>query len=69
METCLPEDIDRRSHSHLVGIEIPAVELRKVSVFIGKDVNKVHEVFEVRKSNKLSLITNCKLCKDHSVGS
>ena len=51
-EKCLPEDIDRRSHSHLVDIEIPAVELRKVSVLIGKDVSKAHEVFEVRKSNK-----------------
>ena len=51
-EKCLPEDIDRRSHSHLVDIEIPAVELRKVSVLIGKDVGEAHEVFEVRKSNK-----------------
>ena len=33
-------------------IEIPAVKLRKVSVLIGKDVSKAHEVFEVRKSNK-----------------
>ena len=51
-EKCLPEDIDRRSHSHLVDIEIPAVKLRKVSVLIRKDVSKAHEVFEVRKSNK-----------------
>ena len=33
-------------------IEILAVELRKVSVLIGKDVGEAHEVFEVRKSNK-----------------
>ena len=32
-EKFLPEDIDRRSHSHLVDIEIPAVKLKKVSVF------------------------------------
>ena len=51
-EKCLPEDIDRRSHSHLVDIEVPAVKLKKVSVLIGKDVSKAHEVFEVRKSNK-----------------
>ena len=51
-EKFLPEDIDRRSHSHLVDIEIPAVKLKKVSVLIGKDVSKAHEVFEVRKSNK-----------------
>ena len=51
-EKCLPEDIDRRSHSHLVDIEIPAVKLKKVSVLIRKDVSKAHEVFEVRKSNK-----------------
>ena len=29
-ENCLSEDIDRRLHSHLVDIEIPAVKLRKV---------------------------------------
>ena len=46
-EKCLPEDIDRRSHSHLVDIEIPAVKLKKVSVLTGKDVSKAHEVFEV----------------------
>ena len=51
-EKSLPEDIDRRSHSHLVDIEIPAVKLKKVSVLIGKDVSKAHQVFEVRKSNK-----------------
>ena len=51
-EKFLPEDIDRRSHSHLVDIEIPAVKLKKVSVLIRKDVSKAHEVFEVRKSNK-----------------
>ena len=51
-EKCLPEDIDRRSHSHLVDIEIPAVKLKKVSVLIGKDVSQAHEVFEVRKSNE-----------------
>ena len=51
-EKCLPEDIDRRSHSHLVDIEIPAVKLRNVSLLIRKDVSKAHEVFEVRKSNK-----------------
>ena len=51
-EKCLLEDIDRRSHSHLVDIEIPVVKLKKVSVLIGEDVSKAHEVFEVRKSNK-----------------
>ena len=35
-EKSLPEDIDRRSHSHLVDIEIPAVKLKKVSVLIWK---------------------------------
>lgn len=29
-EKCLSEDTDRRLHSHLVDIEIPAVKLRKV---------------------------------------
>ena len=51
-EKCLPDDIDRRSHPHLVGIEIPEVQLRKVTVLIEKDVSEVYEVFEVRKSNK-----------------
>lgn len=51
-ERCLPEDVDRRSHPHLVDIEIPAVNIKKVSVLIGKDVSDAHEVFEVRKSNK-----------------
>ena len=51
-ENCLPEDIDRRSHLHLVDIKIPKVKLKKVSVLIGNDVSKAHEVFEVRKSNK-----------------
>ena len=46
-EKCLPEDIDRRSHPHLADIEIPEVQLRKVTVLIGKDVSEAHEVFEV----------------------
>ena len=52
-EKCLPEDIDWRSHPHLADIEIPEVQLRKVTVLIGKDVSEAHEVFEIRKSNKL----------------
>ena len=51
-EKCLPEDIDRSSHPHLVDIEIPEVKLKKVSVLIGKDVSEAHEVFEVRKSKR-----------------
>ena len=51
-EKCPPEDIDRRSHPHLADIEIHEVQLRKVSVLIGKDVSEAHEVFEVRKSSK-----------------
>lgn len=48
-EKCLAEDIDRKSHPHLVNIEMPEVKFRKVSVLIGKDVGEAHEVFEVRK--------------------
>ena len=50
-EKCLPEDIDKKSHPHLVDIEIPDVKLRKVEVLIGKAVSDAHEVFEVRKLN------------------
>ena len=42
-EKCLPEDIVRRSHPHLAGIEIPEVQLRKMSVLIEKDVSGAHE--------------------------
>ena len=51
-EKCLPEDINRRSYPHLVDIEIPEVQLRKVMILIGKDVSEAQEVFEVRKSIK-----------------
>ena len=51
-ENCLPEDIDRKSHPHPADIEIPDVKLRKVTVLIRQDVSDIHEVFEVRKSNK-----------------
>jgi len=51
-ERCLPEDIDRWSHPHLVDIEVPEMKIKKVSVLIGKDVSEAHEVLEVRKSNK-----------------
>ena len=49
---CLLEDIARRSPPHLADIEIPEVELRKVTVLIGKDVSEAHEVFEVRKPKR-----------------
>ena len=51
-ENCFPEDIHRISHINLGAIEIPEVELRNLTVLTGKDVSKVHEVFEVRKSSK-----------------
>ena len=51
-ESCLPEDIDRRLHPHLVDIEVPKLKIKQVSVLIGKDVSWVHVVLEVRKSNK-----------------
>lgn len=52
VEKCFSEDIDRRLYFYLVDIEIFEVKLKKVSVFIGKDVSEVYEVFEVRKLNK-----------------
>ena len=48
-ERCLPKDIDRTCHPHLRDIEITEVEVKEVCVLIGKDVDYVHEVFEVRK--------------------
>ncbi|XP_068684275.1 uncharacterized protein [Montipora foliosa] len=51
-ERYLPEDIDRRSHPHLLDIDVPDVKIKKVSVLIGKDVGEAHEVLEVRKSNR-----------------
>ena len=48
-ETCLPEDIDNSRYPHLKDIKIPEVQVKAVSVLIGKDVDYAHEVFEVRK--------------------
>ena len=48
-ERCLPEDIDNSCYSHLKDIEIPEVQVKAVSVLIGKDVDYAHEMFEVRK--------------------
>ena len=48
-ERCLPEDIDNSRYSHLKDTEIPEVQVKVVSVLIGKDVDYAHEVFEVGK--------------------
>ena len=48
-ETCLPEDIDNSCYPHLKDIDILEVQVKAVSVLIGKDVYNAHEVFEVRK--------------------
>ena len=55
-EKCLPEDIDRKSHPHLVDIEIPAVKKRKVSVLIEKDVSKAMTFLKF--GSRISLIAN-----------
>jgi len=44
-----PKGIDKSFHPHLKDTEIPDVEVKKVSILIGKDVDYAHEVFEVRK--------------------
>ena len=49
LERCLPEDIDNSRYPHPKDIEIPEVQVKAVSVLIGKDVDYAHEVFEVRK--------------------
>ena len=48
-EKCLPEDVDNSRYPHLKDIEIPEVQVKAVSVLIGKDVDYAHEVLEVRK--------------------
>ena len=48
-ERCLPEDIDNSCHPHLKDIHVLEVQVKAVSVLIGKDVDYAHEVFEVRK--------------------
>ena len=60
-ENCLPEDIDRRSHSYLVDIEIPAVKLKKVSLLIER-MSVKHMKF-LKSGSRKSLIANCKLCE------
>ncbi|KAK3734280.1 hypothetical protein QZH41_015132, partial [Actinostola sp. cb2023] len=44
----LPENIDKNEHPHLADIVIPIVDIPRVSVVIGKDVDEAHEVLEVR---------------------
>ena len=46
IERCLPEDIDNICYPHLKDIDIPEVQVKAVSVLIGKDVDYAHEVFE-----------------------
>ena len=48
-ERCLPEDINNSRYPHLKDIEIPVVQVKAVSVLIGKDVDYAHKVFEIRK--------------------
>ena len=48
-ERCLPEDIDNSCYLHLKDIDIPEVQVKAVSVLVGKDVDYAHKVFEVRK--------------------
>ena len=47
-EKRLPKDKDRNCHPHLRDIVILEVDVKKVSVLIGKDVNYAY-VLEVRK--------------------
>ena len=48
-ERSLPEEIDNSCYPHLKDIDIPEVQVKAVSVLIGKDVDYAHEVLEVRK--------------------
>ena len=48
-ETCLPEDIDNSCYPHVKDVDIPEVQVKAVSILIGKDVEYAHEGFEVWK--------------------
>ena len=48
-EKCLPKDIDKTCHSRLRDIEIPEVDIKKVSVLIGKDVSYAYDELGERK--------------------
>ena len=50
-ERSLPEEIDNSCYPHLKDIDIPEVQVKAVSVLIGKDVDYAREVLEVRKPN------------------
>ena len=41
-ERCLPEDIDNSCYPHLKDIDIPEVQVKAVSILIGKDVEHAH---------------------------
>ncbi|CAB4008456.1 Hypothetical predicted protein [Paramuricea clavata] len=51
-ERCLPKDIDRNLYPHLADLDIPDVNLANVSVLIGKDVERAHDILEIRKSKR-----------------
>jgi hypothetical protein len=48
-ERYLPKDIDRNLYPHLADLDIPGVNL---SVLIGKDVERAHDILEIRKSKR-----------------
>ena len=50
-EKVFPKSINRSSLPHLKNIDILEGQIPKVSILIGKDVDYVQEVFEVRKSS------------------
>ena len=66
-EKCLPEDIDRRSHPHLADIEIPEVQLRKVTYSLEKML--VEHMKFLKFESQTSLTVSCKLYEAHWVGS
>ncbi|KAK3697505.1 hypothetical protein QZH41_002101 [Actinostola sp. cb2023] len=45
----LPENINKNEHPHLADIVIPIVDIPRVSVVIGKDVDEAHEVLETEE--------------------
>ncbi|KAK6168071.1 hypothetical protein SNE40_021970 [Patella caerulea] len=49
-EKYLPHDMNLQDYEHLADIKLPDVEIKEISILIGKDVDEVHDIYEFRKS-------------------
>ncbi|XP_050394219.1 uncharacterized protein LOC126812082 [Patella vulgata] len=51
-EKVLPHNIDLSLHPHLKDLALPDVDVKKVTILIGKDMPELHDILEVRRSDK-----------------